>query len=140
MFSAACGDLYSVFRSRETGAFDIRGSGFKSSPVSYNDLLNQDLVKRYTESAIDFLSHQPIKNECVILTNIPTVKTNVAMANSIAAVLSLNFVAPEIEGLQTFDGSHLDRSSAERWSTAFFQAAGPQIKKCLGKSAIAAPS
>jgi hypothetical protein len=137
MFSAACRDLYVVFRSRETGAFDIRGSGFKSSPLSYDHLVNQDLMKRYTESAIDFLSRRPIKQECVILTTIPTVKTNVGTANSIATVLSLNFIAPEIEDLQTFDGSHLDRPSAERWSSAFFQAAGPQIKKCLGKSLIA---
>jgi hypothetical protein len=42
-----------------------------------------------------------------------------------------DFIAPSLDGLLTFDGSHLDEPSAERWSAAFFEEAGPRIAKCL---------
>jgi hypothetical protein len=45
----------------------------------------------------------------------------------------MNLIAPELEGLKIFDTSHLDRLSAQRWSAAFYAAAGPQIQKCLAQ-------
>jgi hypothetical protein len=42
-------------------------------------------------------------------------------------------VAPELEGLSTSDGYHLDRVSADRWARAFLEAAGPEIRSCLAK-------
>jgi hypothetical protein len=38
---------------------------------------------------------------------------------------------PQIQGLLTFDGTQMEKMSAERWSRAFFQAAGPKIRSCL---------
>ena len=54
-------------------------------------------------------------------------------------------VPQNLDGLQTFDGTHLDHASAERWSEAFFKTAGPQIQKCLevthhGGNAATSPS
>jgi hypothetical protein len=45
----------------------------------------------------------------------------------------MSVVAPRLEGLKTFDGSHLDRESAERWSKAFLQASAAQIRRCVGR-------
>jgi hypothetical protein len=46
----------------------------------------------------------------------------------------MKLVTPDpVEELQTIDGSHLDGPSAERWSRAFFQAAGPEIQSCIEK-------
>jgi hypothetical protein len=39
-----------------------------------------------------------------------------------------------------FDHAHLDRPSAERWSRAFLEAAGPQIRECLNHGASASAS
>jgi hypothetical protein len=50
----------------------------------------------------------------------------------VARGLGFTLVAPQLEGLTMFDDSHLDRLSAERWSSAFFAAAGPQIQRCVG--------
>jgi len=132
--SSICADRYALFRSRETGAYITRESGSASGPVSYDNLVHQDIVKNRAESARDFLSHLPVKQECVVLTQIPTVKTNNKTAVAVATALGMNLVMPEVEGLQTFDGVHLNRSSAERWSKAFFEAAGAQIRKCLDDS------
>jgi hypothetical protein len=45
--------------------------------------------------------------------------------------LGSELIAPQVDGLRTFDGSHLDAASAERWSAAFLDAAGPRIRECL---------
>jgi hypothetical protein len=129
-----CADRYTLFRSRETGAYITRQSGYASSPVSYDDFVEQDIVEKYTASGHDFLSRLPVKQECVVLTQIPTVKTNNKTAVAVATALGLNLVVPEVDGLQTFDGVHLDRPSAERWSKAFLDAAGAQIRRCLDNS------
>jgi hypothetical protein len=69
------------------------------------------------------------------LTVVPYDSTKRAEAIAIAKALGLDLIAPEVQGLKTFDGSHLDRQSAERWSKAFFEAAGPRIRQCLGETA-----
>jgi hypothetical protein len=61
------------------------------------------------------------------------VKTDVGTAKAIAVALGLNLVAPKLAGLATFDKVHLDPESAQRWSAAFFEDAGPQIRKCLSE-------
>ena len=45
----------------------------------------------------------------------------------------MELVAPRLEGLSTFDQSHLDAPSAARWSAAFFEAAGPRSRPALAK-------
>jgi hypothetical protein len=63
---------------------------------------------------------------------VPTVGTKIGNINAIAMALGVNLAEPEtLAALQTFDGSHLDPLSAERWSQAFFQAASSRIKSCL---------
>jgi len=134
-FSFICGGQYDIFRSRQTGAYSARGLDhyywFKPTPASYDQAINQTVTRDYTATGVDFLSHLPVKPECIIFTIVPNVGTHIATANAIATGLGINFVAPELDGLRTFDGSHLDRSSAERWSAAFLAAAAPQILKCL---------
>ena len=137
MFSALCGAKFAIFRSRETGAYYTEGAQEnvtptqKATPVSYDQVVSQDSVERSTPLAIDFLS-QFTQGKCVILTMVPFVQTKGGNANAIANGLGMKLVTPDIlEGLQTYDGYHLSQSSAERWSHAFFQAAGSKIRSCL---------
>ena len=106
-------------------------------PVSYDEVISQDLVDSDTANAIEFLRHFA-DGKCVILTLVPggpgseDPGTRIGDANAIATSLGMKLVTPgNLEGLQTWDGYHLDRPSAERWSRAFFQAAGPEIRSCL---------
>lgn len=134
-----CGKSQAIFRSRETGAYDARNSAaHEGTPVFYDHDLDQERIEKYTTSGNAFLSRLPVGRECVLLTAIPTVRKNafvysssVETASAVAKDLGVNFVAPELDGLATFDGSHLDSRSAQLWSSAFFQEAGPQIRKCL---------
>lgn len=137
--SALCGDSYVVFRSRETGAYYREGvvPHMKSAPVTYDRSIDQDVVIRNTANAMDFLSHFA-RGKCVILTMVPFVGTKIGDADAIATRLGMKLVMPRmLDGLQTFDGVHLDRASAQRWSQAFFQAAGPKIRSCLKGQGVA---
>jgi hypothetical protein len=134
-FAAVCGVHFVVFRSRETGAYMKGNYGTdeqKIKPVTYDQVINQHVVDSNAAAAIDFLSHLTVERKCVILTMVPAVETKIGNINAIAQALGVSLVEPGIlPGLQTADGSHLDQPSAERWSQAFFQAAGSRIRSCL---------
>ncbi|HKW11721.1 MAG TPA: hypothetical protein VJO33_15145, partial [Gemmatimonadaceae bacterium] len=83
----------------------------------------------------DFLSRIPVSQDCILLTVVPTTpalsSTDLGTAKAIANALGMRFVSPRLSGLVTYDRSHLERPSAERWSAAFLQEAEPYIQKCL---------
>ena len=132
-FKALCGDDEAIFRSRPAGTWLVTGGRFKSGPVSYDDDIDQNKLASYTALGKKFLPSLSAGHACTILTIVPTVKTDVGTARAIAAALGLNLVAPRLDGLTTFDQVHLDQESAQLWSTAFLEEAGPRIRKCLGE-------
>jgi hypothetical protein len=132
--AVVCGNGRAFFRSRHTGAWIRAGGGDGSYPVSYEDEIREDTLTAYVARGEKFLSDLRVPRECVILTMVPTVNTNAGTARAIAEGLGQNLIAPHSEDLNTFDHSHLDPESAERWSTAFLSIAGPRILKCLNGS------
>jgi hypothetical protein len=126
-----CGDNIAFFRSLTNGNWTVTGRGFRSRPVSYDHAVDQKIVAAYTQSAEAFMSYLSLPRNCTILTIIPTVNTSIGTARAIAAAMNMDLIAPELPGLGTFDESHLDRESAQRWSAAFMEAAGPRIRSCL---------
>jgi len=147
--AAICGHAFAVFRSRRTGMwYTSQLSMFENRdrPISYDEQIDEGKIAEAIAIGRIFLSELPVKTECVILTVVPTVGTKVTVANAIANGLGKLLVVPQnLDGLQTFDGTHLDHASAERWSEAFLNTAGPQIQKCLevthhGGNAAASPS
>ncbi len=138
---AICGNKFAFFRSRKTGAY-LRSGGaggpFDGVPVNYEHDINHEKIEYYSASGQSFLSQLPVRSDCVILTTVPTVRAHafvyspsVETAEAVAKNLGVSFVPVLLDGLRTFDGSHLNQSSAERWSETFFQAAGPQILRCI---------
>jgi hypothetical protein len=132
-FKVLCGHDEAIFRSRSAGAWVVTGGRFTSGPVSYDDDIDQNKLASYTALGKEFLPSLSAGRACTVLTIVPTVKTDVGTAKAIAAALSLNLVAPRLDGLTTFDQVHLDPQSAQRWSAAFLEQAGPQILKCLSE-------
>jgi hypothetical protein len=133
-FKAVCGQQVAVFRSRSVGAWLLTGEGqYRSAPVSYSDDIDQNKVASYTALGRELLPSLAPDRACTIFTIVPSVNTDVGTAQAVAVALGSNLVAPRLAGLMTFDGIHLDPESAQRWSAAFLEEAGPQIRKCLSK-------
>lgn len=133
--SLLCGKEYTIYRSRSTGTWFSTGGSFKAVPVSEDPAaVDPDFVRQQVESGRRFLSGLPVKSDCVIFTIIPTFNTHRAAALQVAAKLGVELISPGVDGLATFDGSHLERASAERWATQFLQAAGPRIHQCLDRA------
>ncbi|HEY1391899.1 MAG TPA: hypothetical protein VFV25_00885 [Methylibium sp.] len=128
---AVCGDAVAVYRERETGVWHRTGAGrFKALEVSEGPPSNDARWAGYARLGEQFLARLPVDRSCIILTIVPTVETKRDEARAIAQKLGLDLLEPRVDGLRTFDGSHLDGGSAERWSEAFLREAGPRIRRC----------
>ncbi len=138
---ALCGKEYSVYRSAQTGAWFATPARFRREPVGADTTIDRTKMSQQLVAARAFLASLPVDKECVILTIVPTVRTQRDAAAALAAALDRPLVSPELDGLYTFDGSHLERESAQRWAEAFFDAAGPRIRSCIAGAAMpAAPA
>jgi len=81
--------------------------------------------------AEQFLAALPVDRSCVFFVYVWTGRNESANAEALAHATGVQFSSPVIEGLQVFDGSHLDRPSAERFSRAVFADIGPNLQQCL---------
>jgi hypothetical protein len=138
--AALCRHEFAYYRRRTDGAWVVVGRGdFQSQAVVYSDSVDHNALDSEVALGREFVSQLPVSRDCILLT-LPAKGargpgTSVGTAKAIAATLGLQLIAPQPAGLTTFDGSHVDRPSAERWSSAFIDAAAPFIEKCLRPSA-----
>lgn len=137
-----CGRTFAYFRSNTAGHWVVRGRGkVDTSLVADGPAGNRERWDHNASIAKQFVSELPVEHGCVVLMIVPNLATRTAEARSIADALGLDLITPPADGLRTFDGSHLDKSSAERWSQAFFDLAGPRIRHCVSSApALAAAS
>ena len=131
-FAGFCGNSYAIFRDRNTGVWRPSGAISATEATSYQPKADEAAVEREAANARKFLAGLGVDPHCVIFTLVPTVDTPQLTSAAIAAAVHVDFISPQVDELLTFDGSHLDRMSAERWSGEFFEAAGPKIRQCLG--------
>ena len=76
-----------------------------------------------------FIEGLGVPKSCVILTYVPSTENNRQLANAIAASLGLDLISPDGEGLRTIDGSHLDRESAQIFTTDLPRAGRPASRR-----------
>lgn len=135
---SACGNTMAFFRQRETGEWLLAGRSVgEASGVERIKPLDEDRVARLRLIAADFVAELNVRPECVIFTYVPPKESDRPTMQALAATLEVPFVSPQLDGLLTFDGSHLDRPSAQRFTAAFVEEAGPLVKRCLGDGAAA---
>jgi hypothetical protein len=132
-FLALCGHQLSFFRKRENGSWTFVGDDPSMEPASIADApaADQDLLGKRIALAEALLQSLPVQRRCVFFTAIPWARTPSAEAAAIADAIGVKLVLPPTQDLRTFDGSHLDRPSAERWSADFFAAIDSDIRACL---------
>lgn len=131
-FKSLCGSKFAYFRSEKAGHWVVRGVGkVKHAAVDDGPPVDSDKWDANAARAEQFISKLPVQRDCVLLTIVPYPATRSAEAHAIASRVGLDLITPPYDDLRTYDGSHLDGPSALRWSTAFFELAGPRIERCL---------
>lgn len=78
-----------------------------------------------------FLNLLGTARQCVIFTSMPSPHSTRALAKDLATKLGVEFIAPNLTDLKTFDKTHLDVESANRWAKAFFSEADAKIHNCI---------
>ncbi len=133
-----CGRRFAVYRDIKNGMWFTSGV-LPDEPSGVADSRPTDVEKwpHYIDLATTFIDQLNVDRKCVVLTIVPTKETKRAEAQAIAEAIGVQFIAPRVEDLTTFDGSHLSVQSAARWSAAFFDAAGPVLERCVAKQANA---
>lgn len=130
-----CGRSLAMYRQRETGAWQLHGSAaLVGKDVSVGPAGGSERWPDYAALAEQFVAQLPVERDCILFTLVPTVSAKRAEAAAIANRLGIELIEPPFEGLRTFDGSHLDRASAERWSRAFLEQAAPKIRRCVSQA------
>ena len=127
-----CGNELAFFRDRLTGTWELSGTdGLGPLAVADVDAAPGAVDAEVRRRAEAFLAGIPAESGCVLFTIVPSSATQRRAAGVLAAQLDIPLIAPSVSDLMTFDGSHLDPRSAAEWSSAFFDAAGPAIRRCL---------
>jgi hypothetical protein len=129
-FPSACGREYTIFRARSVGAYSPQAGEWTGTGVSFDEAVSPEELAREVSAARAFLAHLDVPAECVVLTLVPHRGTRQAFAAALARELGHDLVVPPLSDVHLYDGSHLDRPSAERWSAAFLELAGPRLAKC----------
>jgi len=138
--SSLCGNASSYVRKRSNGMWVFHGADFlartdfRDRPLPVDWSVDEGIVDRYQQRAIEFFDQIPADRNCIVLTNVPNFETTIGTADALAKKLRLPLVAPQMEGLTTFDGSHLTTESADRWANGFITALGPYLHRCLSGS------
>ena len=135
-----CGHEFAVYRTIGNGQWFTSGT----KPDQHVDVaegppIDAEQWPHFIDLAGKFVSGLQVDRQCIVLTIVPSAKTKRAEARAIAQALGVPFIVPQVAGLTTFDGSHLDSRSAALWSAAFLEAAGPVLEHCTGAGTGAAP-
>jgi hypothetical protein len=136
-----CGRELAVYRNIDNGTWFTSGVlPHEPSGVADGGSSEAERWPHYIDLAKEFIDRLQVDRQCIVLTIVPTKDTKRAEAQAIAEALGVSFIAPRVDDLTTFDGSHLDVKSAARWSAAFLDVAGPVLERCAGSRAGADPS
>ena len=137
---ALCGQEVSFYRERETGEWWLGGSrGLVTADVGAARPAQMQKVDRDFEAADSFINSLGVSRDCVLFTYVPHEINDQPTSAALAEALGVGFVSPDLDGLSTFDRSHLDQASAERFTAAFMAEAGPLLQKCLARTQSRAP-
>ena len=77
--------------------------------------------------ADDFIASLGVNRRCALFTVVPSNHSVSAVTREVAKAVGVPVVMPTVDGLRTYDYSHLEEESAERWSAAFLELAEPLI-------------
>jgi hypothetical protein len=127
-----CGNESTLYRSRRDGRWIFRSPWPRTGDLAApRDTSIWPLVDQYAANARAFVERLPVPRRCVVVTHVPDGASSEATARAIADRIGATFLTVRLDSLGTYDGSHLDAVSSERWATAFFGALQPVFDRCF---------
>jgi hypothetical protein len=121
-----------IYRSRIDGGWDTtwwkleRTFPLPAEPPRYGVS-----VAELIAAGDDFVASLGVDRRCVLFTVTPSNFSASAVTREVAQALGVQAIVPAVNNLTTYDHSHLNEASAERWSAAFFALAEPFIRACV---------
>lgn len=109
-----------VFRSAETGSWHVRARLGKTTPINSVAPKNRQIPESHRRAAREFGDYVAAQGIRLLLMYVPSAVDNLWRAEEMAKTLNAPLISPQLDGLTTSDGSHLDEASAARFATAFF--------------------
>ncbi|MDA8708018.1 hypothetical protein N9M10_01455 [Hellea sp.] len=121
------------WRSAETGRFkwDLIAEPEKQVPFSNSLKEDHPLSGLYTDRAIELFEMQNYRDSCPVFYLVNSPRAAPKLMESIAKSLGIQSVFAYINGLASYDKSHLDRPTSERWAGEFVKALDPVVDNCL---------
>jgi hypothetical protein len=129
-----CGPYNSIYRNRDTGSWDwvntySSASGTRPIPL-HRPTAGVPSPDEFTR-AESFAASLKVPPECIIVTMTPNAEIDLSEnVRLIAEHIHARALIPQLDGLVTLDGWHLDKPSAERWSKAFLQQLDVAAGRC----------
>ena len=129
----ACPDKNVLFRNRSSGEWDYTSItwGRPVHQFGFDYAVDNELLERQKPYARKFMDVINVPRNCVVFTSVPWPHQHLGTGRALAEYLGVRFVLPKLSGLKTFDNSHLDAESAERFSEAFMRELAPILQECV---------
>lgn len=81
--------------------------------------------------AVELINHRNFKNSCPILYIVNSPNSAPKLQENLASEMGVQSVFKRMNGLYTYDKSHLDRPMSEKWAEQFVTELDPAIDNCL---------
>lgn len=128
-----CGDIEAIYRSRITGQWWIPATvqDRNTGPITVSLAMPYSSIPGWVYNARYFKELLDAQGTCLVFTTVPREGGRQSVAGpEIARQLGVPYVDVAGEDWFSFDGSHLNRNSAERWSAAFLNEFDGIMRSC----------
>ena len=122
------------WRSADTGRinWDLEAEPEKQLLVAYKPDSRLSLNLKFSENAKELLNHPNIlKNSCPVLYLVNSPVSSPQLMEAMADDLGVQSAFSHVDGIYTYDKSHLDRPNSEKWAKEFVKSLDPAIDYCL---------
>lgn len=129
-----CRGSPSLLRAKGTGQWDLRSFdpvNKDGDPLEVTRLGSDEEIQAWADHVLPWAREliAGTSARCVILTQVPSSEPPNVYAQKLAQYFDVHVILPKVEGLRTWDGSHLTAASSVAWSDAFLSeldALGPR--------------
>ncbi|MEO1040286.1 MAG: hypothetical protein AAFX09_12145 [Pseudomonadota bacterium] len=131
------GGVAARWRSAQTGqvVWSLEASDEDNTPLNIDPTSRITAQRRLQPNLDEFMQSRPVRATCPILYIVDSPVSSPQLMERMAAEHNLDTVFVGLPGLQSYDGSHLDRPNSELWAQAFVDKLEGPLDRCLSGEA-----